>query len=280
VKTGKKVDLISRNGKLLTSRFPGVGRALSVLVEDFAIDGEIVALDEQGRPDFQLLQNSRSNSAPISFYAFDVLNVGGRVLLLVPFDERRELLEILLQDAPEPVRLSPILSGSPGKILAAVRQLGLEGVVGKKTTSLYEPGERSGAWIKHRTNREQEFVIGGYIPGSSGFDSLVVGFYEKGKLRYCAKVKNGFVPRLRAQIAPKLKRLRTDECPFFTLPEPKGGRWGEPLTKEKMGECVWVKPKLVCRVEFVEWTNAQHLRHSHFVAMRDDKESSAVNRET
>jgi DNA ligase D-like protein (predicted ligase) len=280
IKRGSQVQLLSRNNKLLHARFPEVVRALSVLVEDFVIDGEIVALDETGRPAFQVLQNSASHAVQIHYYAFDALNIEGQSLLNLPFDDRRDQLEVLLADAPEPVRVSPLLSGSAAKIVSAVRKLGLEGVIGKRLDSTYEPGERSGAWIKHRTNQEQEFVIGGYIPGSRVFIALLVGVYEGKRLHYVAKVKNGFVPRTRDQIAPQLKPLVVPQCPFANLPEKRASRWGESLTADKMKECRWVKPLLVCRVEFVEWTNAAHLRHCHFVAMRDDKKPREVVRET
>jgi ATP-dependent DNA ligase len=143
-----------------------------------------------------------------------------------------------------------------------------------------KPGERSGAWIKHRTNREQDFVIGGYIPGSHWFDALLVGVYENKRLIFVAKVKDGFVPRIRAELFPALKALQTSRCPFKNLPEKRASRWGEALTAEKMTQCRWVTPKLVCQVAFLEWTDAGHLRHCTFVAMRDDKKPSEVVRET
>jgi ATP-dependent DNA ligase len=161
-----------------------------------------------------------------------------------------------------------------------VRKLGLEGVVGKQIDSTYEPGERSGAWIKLRANMEQEFVIVGYIPGALGFDALLVGVYENKKLIFVAKVKNGFVPRVRDEIFPTLKTLQTARCPFKNLPEKRASRWGESLTEEKMDQCRWVKPKPVCQVAFLEWTDAGHLRHCTFVAMRDDKKPAGVVRET
>ena len=123
------------------------------------------------------------------------------------------------------------------EVLEPVRKLGLEGVVGKRIGSIYEPGKRSGAWIKHRTNREQEFVIGGYIPGAHGFDALLVGVYENKQLIFVAKVKDGFVPRIRDEIFPTLQKLRVVYCPFKNLPEMKASRWGESLTTEKMKEC-------------------------------------------
>jgi ATP-dependent DNA ligase len=201
-------------------------------------------------------------------------------LVNLPFSRRRELLGNLLAAPKNALRLSPLLEAPTGQVLEAVRKLGLEGVVGKRMDSIYEPGERSGAWIKLRTNMEQEFVIGGYIPGARGFDALLVGVYENKRLTFVAKVKNGSVPRIRDELFPALKALQTAHCPFANLPERRASRWGESLTAEKMEQCRWVKPKLVCQIAFLEWTDAGHLRHSTFVAMREDKEAADVVRQT
>ena len=115
-----------------------------------------------------------------------------------------------------------------------MRKLGLEGVVGKRIGFIYEPGERSGAWIKYRASMEQEFVIGGYIPGSHRFDALLVGVYENKRLIFVAKVKDGIVPRIRDEIFPAPQKLRVVKCPFKNLPEKRASRWGESLTAEKM----------------------------------------------
>jgi ATP-dependent DNA ligase len=135
---------------------------------------------EKGLAD-RVVQDVRRDDAddidPI-LYAFDLLNQNGELLANLPFSRRGELLENLLAVAKDPLRLSPLLQAPSREVLEAVHKLGLEGVVGKRIDSIYEPGERSGAWIKHRTNREQEFVIGGYIPGAHGFDGLLVGVYE------------------------------------------------------------------------------------------------------
>ena len=127
------------------------------------------------------------------FYAFDLLNQNGEL----PENLPRVAGKLCLPVPEDPLRLSPLLRAPSGQVLEAVRKLGLEGVVGKRIDSIYEPGERSGAWIKHRTNREQEFVIGGYIPGAHGFDALLVGVYENKQLIFVAKVKDWFVPRIR-----------------------------------------------------------------------------------
>jgi bifunctional non-homologous end joining protein LigD len=253
---------------------------MHALKGDFVVDGEIVAADEQGRPSFQLLQNSTARKHPIYFYAFDLLNRDGTDFQELPIERRRENLNDLLAEAPDPIRISPLLEASGGDVLKAVQALGLEGVIGKRKGSLYESGKRSGAWIKHRTNRRQEFVIGGYVPGAQGFDALLVGVHEDKQLVYVAKVRNGFLARHRKEILPQLKKLAMSECPFANLPETKASRWGESLTAEKMKECRWVRPELVCEVAFVEWTDGGKLRHCSFVAMRDDKNAAEVVRET
>ena len=142
--------------------------ALASLDSDFVLDGELVALDSKGRPSFQILQNNLSRTLPVYFYCFDLLNRDGETLVSSPIEQRRDLLHRIVAAPEDPLRLSPLLQASSGQVLEAVRKLGLEGVVGKRTAFIYEPGERSGAWIKLRTNMEQEFVIGGYVPGHVG----------------------------------------------------------------------------------------------------------------
>jgi bifunctional non-homologous end joining protein LigD len=280
VKVGSDVTLFSRNKKIFNKRFPRVRDALIDLEGEFVLDGELVAFDEQGHPSFQLLQDAKSEDPSIIYFIFDLLNRVGESLLDVPLERRRALLASLLASAKDPLRLSAQLQAPSGQIIQAIRQLGLEGVVGKRIGSVYEPGERSGAWIKYRTNRAQEFVIGGYIPGTRGFDALIVGVYEGKRLMFVAKVKNGFLPRTQRDILSALRKLEIDRCPFANLPEDRTSRWGQPITAERMKECRWVKPKLVCQVEFVEWTGSGHLRHSTFLGMRDDKPPDEVVRET
>ena len=156
---------------------------------------------------------------------------------------------------------------------------GLEGLVAKRRDSRYEPGLRSGAWMKMRVNRGQEFVIGGYTPGTKTFDALVIGYYEGDRLLYAARTRNGFTPAARMQLFKRFAALETTECPFANLPEAKSGRWGQGLTRAKMAECRWLKPSLVGQFEFVEWTPDNHLRHSRFVALREDKPPRQVRRE-
>jgi bifunctional non-homologous end joining protein LigD len=151
--------------------------------------------------------------------------------------------------------------------------------VAKRRDSKYEPGERSGAWQKMRVNRGQELVIAGYTPSPKNFDALVIGYYQDGRLIYAARTRNGFSRASRADLFRKINPLEIKECPFANLPEKKAGRWGAGLTASKMAECCWLKPVLVGQFEFVEWTSDAHLRHSRFIALRDDKRATDVRRE-
>ena len=280
VKRNSEVTLFSRNKKVLNKRFPKIRDSLAALEGDFVLDGELVAFDDEGRPSFHLLSEAKADDQPTFYFIFDLLNQDGELLLDIPLERRRTLLTSLLASSKDPLRLSAQLQAPSGEIIGAIRQLGLEGVVGKQIDSAYEPDERSGAWIKYRTNKAQEFVIGGYVPGTRGFDALIVGVYDDTRLIFVARVKNGFLPRAQREILPALQRLRTHRCPFDNLPEERTSRWGQALTAEKMKECHWVKPELVCQVEFVEWTESNHLRHATFIAMRDDKPARQVIRET
>jgi ATP-dependent DNA ligase len=161
-----------------------------------------------------------------------------------------------------------------------VRAQGLEGLVAKRRDSKYEPGLRSGAWQKMRVNRGQEFVIGGYTIGGVTFDALVFGYYEGEKLIYAARTRNGFTPTLRADLMKRFKKLEINDCPFTNLPEKKAGRWGAGLTAAKMADCRWLNPVLVGQFEFVEWTGENHLRHTKFIALREDKRARDVKRES
>jgi bifunctional non-homologous end joining protein LigD len=131
-----------------------------------------------------------------------------------------------------------------------------------------------------RVNQGQEFVIGGYTPSDKNFDALVIGYYEGLNLMYTARTRNGYTPALRANLFEKLKPLETRECPFGNLPEKTGGRWGAGLTAKKMADCRWLKPLLVGQFEFVEWTGENHLRHTRFIALRDDEKPTDVRRES
>jgi DNA ligase D-like protein (predicted ligase) len=279
VRTGGKVTLYSRRGTDLSRRFKYVTAALASLPDETVIDGEVVALDEQGKPKFNLLQNFRSSESHLMFYAFDVLVRRGKDFTKQTLWKRREILDSTIMPHDH-VGISQVSHQTANEMLAFVRSHGLEGVIAKRSDSPYEPGRRSGLWVKHRINLSQEFVIGGYVPSHLGLDSIVIGVYRGKDLHYAARVRAGFVPLTRRQVFERIKLLETGNCPFVNLPEKDAGRWGQGLTAEKMNECVWVRPRLVAEIEFLEWTGADHLRHTKFVGLRDDKDPLSVVRET
>jgi DNA ligase D-like protein (predicted ligase) len=274
------VLLLSRTGKDFTQRFQPLAHALEALPDDTVIDGEVVALDETGRPSFNLLQNYTSSDYTLVFFAFDLLMLTGKDLLRERLKGRRWLLRTkVMPRFGESIRFSETLRSSPADLVRAVREQGLEGVVAKRLDSFYECGKRSGAWVKMRVNHGQELVIGGYVPASKNFDSILVGYYEGKGLLYAARVRNGFVPASRAALFERSRGLERATCPFQNLPEAKKGRWGEGLTAEDMSKCSWLQPRLVAAIEFLEWTPENHLRHSKFIALRDDKDPNQVRRE-
>jgi DNA ligase D-like protein (predicted ligase) len=279
VKATGKVTIYSRRQNILNQKFPYIVAALDFLPDGTVIDGELVALGSDGRPNFNLLQNFRSAESHIIYYAFDILVHQGHDLMMLPLSERRRILGNVITPGKH-VALSEVSDRPLQKMLAFVRSHGLEGVIAKRVDSVYQPGKRSGLWVKHRISLGQEFVIGGYVPGTHGVDSLVIGFYQGKELYYAARVRAGFVPATRRHVFDQIKDLRTTRCPFVNLPEKQAGRWGQGLTTEKMKECVWLRPEAVAQIEFLEWTDANHLRHSKFIALREDKEPRKVVKET
>ena len=279
-KNGGKTYLRSRNDNDFSLRYRAVVDGLAGLPDNTVIDGEVVAFDEEGRPSFNALQNYGSGSGPVVYYVFDVMVIAGENVMSQTFDARIALLKRkILPKLKEPVRFTGELEARLADLIASVKAQGLEGLVAKRRNSVYESGQRSGAWMKMRVNRGQEFVIGGYTLGTRTFDALIFGYYEKGKLIYAARTRNGFTPASRAELFRKFRGLEIKECPFANLPEAKSGRWGQGLTKAKMADCRWLKPELVGQFEFLEWTGENHLRHSKFIALREDKKAKAVVRE-
>jgi ATP-dependent DNA ligase len=252
---------------------------LKDLPDDTVIDGELVALGHDGRPDFSLLQNFRSAESRIVYYAFDILIHRRRTLIELPLSERRAIMSSVVEPC-EHVALSQVSDGIGSGNAEILKSHGLEGAVAKRADSVYPPDQRTGLWSKYRVNLGQEFVVGGYVPGHLGVDSLVVGFYRGKDLIYAARVRAGLVPATRREVFERLKQLKTQRCPFSNLPELAAGRWGQGLTAEKMKECVWLRPEMVAQIEFLEWTGADHLRHTKFVGLREDKDHLKVVRET
>jgi len=279
IKSDGRVQLRSRNDKDFNARYSGLVEALASMPDETVLDGEVVALDEKGRPSFNALQN-RGHGEPLHFFIFDLLILRGRDVMAEPLVKRRALIEKhVLPTLADPVRYSPILEASLPDLIRSVKEQGLEGLVAKRCDSKYEPGLRSGAWQKMRVNRAQDLVIAGYTPSLKNFDALIIGYYEGEKLLYAARTRSGFTPASRAELFKRIRPLEIKDCPFANLPEKKAGRWGAGLTATKMAECRWLKPVLVGQFEFVEWTAENHLRHVRFVGLREDKNPKQVLRE-
>lgn len=263
-----KVKLWSRNERDLGRRFPVLVEALAKLpCRSAVLDGEVLVLDETGKPDFEALQYFQPASSPrLYFYAFDLLHLEGVDLTGLPLVERRTPLEALLASPPSHVRLSSSLDGTPETLVPAVRAMGLEGIVAKDARSLYEPGKRSGKWQKFKLNLEEEFVIGGFIPGGDGgVESLALGKAEGKTLRYVASLPLHVPPRMSRELRARLEGISTTRQPFAEIPTRKpGGSWhtGSGMTAEELALTRWVDPRYNAEVTFLECTKGGFLRHA------------------
>ncbi|MGB8340545.1 MAG: non-homologous end-joining DNA ligase [Chthoniobacterales bacterium] len=286
VKSGAKVKLISRNENDLTSRFQEVADAIALLpCAECVIDGEVVALDDKGRSSFQLLQGREmeGGEAPLCYYVFDLLQLNGKNLGGLPLTTRKEVLRQLCGRAGDPIRYSGELGDDAPTLLREVHRRGLEGIIGKLADSVYEPGRRSGKWIKLKCVNEQEFVIGGYTPPAGArkhFGALLVGYYEKKKLLFAGKVGTGFDNKTLAAVHARLRAEGREDCPFANLPSKEGGKWVQDITPGMMRKISWVNPVFVCEVKFAEWTRDAKLRAPVFLGLREDKAPAEVKRET
>jgi len=276
---GDALRLFGRSGEDVTARYPEVAEALRALpVTRFLLDGEIVALDDRGQPSFQLLQarmgltkprdvEAAMARVPVRAVIFDVLAVEGHDLRKVPLVRRKALLARVVPPRAVVYRSDHVPEHGEAFFEAAT-ELKLEGIVGKKLSSIYS-GRRTPDWVKIKCQRHQEFVIGGWTEpqGSRArFGALHVGFYEHGKLIYATKVGTGFDQRLLDDIARRLEPLARATSPFDA---------GTPKGREHH----WVEPRLVCEVRFTEWTREGGLRHPTFLGMREDRKPTEVVRE-
>src|ERR1700720_592961 len=264
---GPQTRLLSRNQKDLGKKFPEIVEEIASLdVQDAILDGEIVALDDQGRSSFQALQafDMDTERPPIVFYAFDLLRLNGKELRDLPIEERKAKLAELFTESPAALRYSISFTKDIEELLEKARTLGLEGLIGKRSGSLYEAGKRSGAWVKIKLHLEQEFVIGGYTEPEGGrkhFGALLVGFYEGKKLKFSGRVGTGFNDKLLSTLYSELDKIRIEKCPFYNLPAAGRNRWDQGLTAAEMKRFHWVKPVMACQIKFTEWTRDDRLRH-------------------
>jgi bifunctional non-homologous end joining protein LigD len=200
----------------------------------------------------------------------------------LPLTQRRESLAILIPKRKGPLCVSAELKGSPSEIWKQITRQRHEGVIAKRCDSPYEPGQRSGAWVKIKRQNEQEFVIGGYTPPHGSrkyFGSLLLGMFDGGKLIFVSRVGTGFDFGSLKSLHQLFQRHRSDACPFSNLPTRRAGRFGQGVTAADMRHCAWLEPKLVCQVRFFEWTADNSLRQPVFIGLRDDKQLKDVVRE-
>lgn len=302
--SGERLRISARLGADATPRYPELAPLAEVLGGREAIlDGEVVAFDDEGRPSFQLLQRrmglsneatirARVGETPVNFVAFDLLWLDGKSLLAEPYERRRELLDSLEFEGPN-WRAPRHHVGEGEALWEAVRERGLEGIVAKKLGSPYRPGQRSREWLKVRYRRGQELLIGGWMPGEGSrggrVGSLLVGYWDATpeeaerlgrpqRLVYAGGVGTGFTQAMLDNLTAKLEPLRIDESPFELGEDPRV-KYAQRARDRGAGP-VWVRPELICEVEFTEWTREGTLRQPSFKGLRDDKDPREVVRET
>jgi bifunctional non-homologous end joining protein LigD len=286
--------MLSRRLEDVSARYPELAPIAATLADRAAIlDGEVVALDPEGRPRFQLIQSrmgltspaaikARATQTPVDYVIFDLLHLDGHCVRDLPYVSRRELLEGLGLEGPR-WRTPRYRQGGGASLLEAARRQGLEGIVAKRCDSPYRAGRRSGEWIKERVWRRQEFVIGGYIPGegrrANRVGSLLVGYYDRRAselaqgetqaLHFAGGVGSGLTEDLIDLLTRELGKRERPDSPF-DVGAPSG---------PKASYAVWCEPELVCEVSWTEWTDEGTLRQPAFKGLREDKDAHEVVRE-
>ena len=247
-----------------------------IAAKDAIVDGEVIALDDRGEPDFALLQariKGRATAAeptPFVYEVFDLLHLDGHPLLDEPLEERRRLLSSVLRPDPR-VRLSEHIEGGGLAFFEAARVRGLEGIMAKDRRSLYVPGKRSDRWQKVKIRPEQELVVGGWAKGTGravDLGALLVGVYEGGVLRYAGKIGAGFTDGSRADLLAAVAKLAADSPPF-----------AEPVPRAAARNANWLRPELVIRAEFAGWTGDGLVRQASYKGIEPEKDPRKVIRE-
>jgi bifunctional non-homologous end joining protein LigD len=263
------VRLYSRNRLSLKERFPSIADALTRLGHDAVIDGEIVILDEQGRAQFQFLQNYREpQKGALVYYVFDLLYLDGHDLRTLPLLRRKELLTSIIKNLPN-VKVSEHIAEHGTAFFAAVTKQQVEGMVAKLANSPYVSGQRTKAWLKIKAQQRQQAVIGGFTVERGSrrrLGALLLGVYQGKDLVYIGHTGTGFNARTLTDLRERLEPLIQQACPFPQRPKPNA-------------TVQWVRPELVCEISFVCWTLDGMMRQPSFKGMRDDVAAATVHRE-
>lgn len=264
-----RVRLYSRYGQSFVERYAPVVESLRSLSHDAVLDGEVAVLDDKGRSRFQLLQNyAKTQHGRLMYVVFDLLYLDGRDLTGLPLLRRKKALASLVKRIPR-VMYSEHIEETGVAFFEATLKLGLEGIMAKHAKSIYVPGYRSRDWLKFKTRQRQEAVIGGFTEprrSRKEFGALILGVYEGKNLVYIGHTGSGFNTQSLIETRKRLRPLETKHCPFRKEPKPN-----MPVH--------WVRPELVCEVEFQEWTTDGRMRIPIFMGLRDDKPARAVKRE-
>jgi bifunctional non-homologous end joining protein LigD len=268
IKDGR-VRLYSRNNKLLNELFAPIADSLQAFPFDVLLDGEVIVVDESGKANFQLLQNYlRSHQGTLVYYVFDLLHLKGHDLRKLPLERRKSILQQVLPALPN-VKLSEHVEGEGLSLFRIVKENDIEGIVAKESHSPYRSGQRSMDWLKVKTHRRQEAVIGGFTEprgGRKGFGSLVLGVYDDGRFTYIGHAGGGFTDDQLVTIRRRLEKIATKASPFQSAPKTNTA-------------VTWVEPTLVSDVRFTEWTNEGLMRHPMVLGFLEDRDARDVTRE-
>ncbi len=265
----KELRLYSRNGLSFKDAYPAVSEDLQRINRHMVLDGEITAMDDQGRPNFQLLQHASSEpDTALVYNVFDLLELDGKDLRNKTLAERKKLLKDALPSSDH-VKYCDHVDARGKEFFAVAKEQDLEGVIAKRKDGRYLEGKRSSGWLKIKNHRSQEAVIGGWTaPRNSRkhFGALLLGVYEKGKLIYVGHTGTGFNAETLKELSALMKPLERKTSPFAN-------------TVDANSPATWITPKLVANIKFTEWTRDDHMRHPVFLGLRVDKDPKTVHRE-
>jgi len=272
------IQILSRNQKDVTLQYPEL-KGIATAKRQFILDGEIVYFDYNGKPSFSGLQHrmglsetksieSRMKEYPVNYIIFDILSLQEESTLNLPYIVRRETLKKLNLEGPA-WQTPDYKLGSGSEMMSAIRQMGLEGIIAKRLTSIYSPDKRNGDWLKIKNKQRQELVIGGWISGKGGrhdqIGALLLGYYDKHQLKYAGKVGTGFTLATLEHLKSLMAPIAIKQNPFDSSVPHR--------------EAMFVQPVFVCEIEFTEWTSHSTLRHPSFKGLRMDKSAYEVVRE-